>query len=218
MCINMTGTGTGSGANPLGAGKSYIVYVNNQCPSCADSGIDIGLSGDGAWGITWEAVPCPVTGNIQYLLQGANAYYIKLQIRNTLYPVAGVSIMQNNQWHPLTRTPDNFFEAGSTVTFPIAVPYSLQITSSSGSVVSDGVPSITNNGVVMTGNVQFSSCSVTSGSGNTASTASISPKVSTTGSPSKAGGVTTSPASAVRPSCLVLALFFLLAARFFVPL
>jgi len=156
MCINMTATGTGSGASPLAG--SYLVYVNNQCPSCADSGIDIGLSGDGAWGITWEAVPCPVASqNIQYLFAGSTDYYIKLQVRNTAYPVQSVSILQDSAWQALERTPDNYFTAGPSVTFPLSVPLSVQITSSTGDAVTDTIASI-DNSVVIAGSVQFPLC------------------------------------------------------------
>ena len=42
------------------------------------------MEGDGRWDIEIRAVQCPVgTSAIQYWLQGSNAWYLKLQVRNT---------------------------------------------------------------------------------------------------------------------------------------
>jgi expansin (peptidoglycan-binding protein) len=177
MCISLTGNGVGSGASPVTG--THIVYVNNECPSCGNNGIDLGMSGDGVWDITWNAVPCPISTNIQFLLQGDNNYYIKLQIRNTRYPVYAVSILQNGAYHALARTSDNFFTAGPTVTFPLAFPLGVQVTSVTGDIITDSVPSLTN-GAVMQGSTQFLNCA-SSSSGSGATTAASATTTTTTG-------------------------------------
>jgi len=175
MCIQVTATGSGSGSNPVKG--TFIAYVNNLCPECNPTSIDIGQSGDGAWGVTWKAVPCPVgTENIQFLLQGDNQYYIKLQARNTRYPVEGISILQSGVYHDLQRTADNFFTAGSSVVFPLTYPITVKVTATTGDFVIDTVPSLTN-GVVMDGTQQFPDCS--SGSTGAASTATTTTTTTT---------------------------------------
>jgi expansin (peptidoglycan-binding protein) len=85
MCAQVTGTGTGSGGDPITG--TFTVYVNNKCPECASGDLDLGSNGDGRWDINWVAVACPVTGSFQYIGQNSNPYYIKLQVRNHRIPV-----------------------------------------------------------------------------------------------------------------------------------
>ena len=51
MCLELTGTGVGSGGNPVTG--VYHVFVNNQCPECEFGHLDVALPGDGLWDITW---------------------------------------------------------------------------------------------------------------------------------------------------------------------
>jgi expansin (peptidoglycan-binding protein) len=83
MCIQINGTGTGSGSNPVSRAP-FLTYVTDECPTCTrGSDIDIATGLDGRWGITWTAVECPVgSTNLQFVHQGSNEYYLKLQVRN----------------------------------------------------------------------------------------------------------------------------------------
>ena len=86
MCMQMTGEGVGSGGSPIDG--TFIVFVDNICPECQAGDLDLGTSGDGRWDIEWIAVPCPGSiGNLQYMGQGSNPFYIKLQVRNHVIPV-----------------------------------------------------------------------------------------------------------------------------------
>jgi len=177
-CLNVNYLGTGSGANP--PPSNFLVYVNNECPSCSTNGIDLGLSGDGVWNVAWEAVPCPVgSTNIQFLLQGANSYYIKLQVRNTLYPVYLVEVLQNGAYNALERTADNFFTAGSTVTFPLVFPLTVRVTAATGEQVIDSVASLTNS-VVQQGSTQFAACSSAAATATATTTTTAKPTTTTT--------------------------------------
>ena len=45
--------------------------------------VDLGVSGDGRWDVSIQAVQCPVgSSKLEYKFQGSNPYYIKLQVRN----------------------------------------------------------------------------------------------------------------------------------------
>ena len=51
MCMQMTGDGVGSGADPIDG--TFIVFVDNICPECSSGDLDLGESGDGRWDISW---------------------------------------------------------------------------------------------------------------------------------------------------------------------
>lgn len=58
--------------------------MTDECPECAEGDLDLATSGDGRWGVEWQAVQCN-TGDtpVQYSFQGSNNYYLKLQVANT---------------------------------------------------------------------------------------------------------------------------------------
>lgn len=103
-CIEYQGSGRGSGANPI-KGKR-IGYVMDECPSCAPGDIDLSMSGDGRWDVSWKFVACPGSSfPVSFLLEGSNDFYKKVQPRGTRGPVRSMSIngIQGR------RTVDNFF-------------------------------------------------------------------------------------------------------------
>jgi len=150
MCINVTATGTGKGNNPLPTTPQFV-FVNDLCPSCGSNGLDFGLGLDGEWGIIWNAIECTLTSNIQYVLQGSNSYYTKLQIRNTRFPVNSVYLNVSGKLVSTTKTSDNFFLYNGLVSYPLAI----RIYGIDGQCLEDEVPTLSNNNV-MDGNVQFS--------------------------------------------------------------
>jgi expansin (peptidoglycan-binding protein) len=159
MCFTLYGTGVGSGANPI-KGPIYG-FVNNLCPECATGSVDLGVTGDGRWNIYWTANDCPV-GNtyLQYLWQGSNTYYIKVQVRNHRVPVAKLEMKgKDGVYHAGVRTSDNFWNAGSGFPFPFTFPLTVRVTSITGASVIDTIPSMGNNAAVVNGgsNVQLPS-------------------------------------------------------------
>lgn len=103
-CIEYSGSGKGSGANPIVGTK--IGYIMDECPSCAPGDIDLSKSGDGRWHVSWKFIPCPGSGSVDFLLEGSNDFYKKVQPRGTKSPVTGMTINGVSG----TRTIDNFFE------------------------------------------------------------------------------------------------------------
>ena len=55
-CVRVSGTGEGIGTTPV-FGPIYAT-VDNVCSECKHGDIDLGLSGDGIWKITWDFVDC----------------------------------------------------------------------------------------------------------------------------------------------------------------
>eukprot|EP01126_Amoeba_proteus_P019364 TRINITY_DN1997_c0_g1_i30.p1 TRINITY_DN1997_c0_g1~~TRINITY_DN1997_c0_g1_i30.p1 ORF type:complete len:283 (+),score=57.59 TRINITY_DN1997_c0_g1_i30:51-899(+) len=173
MCVQIQGTGTGSGANPITG--PYLAYVYDECPSCSTGDIDFGTSGDGRWGINWRAVDCPVgTDKIAYSWQGANNYYIKIQPRATKIPVQTLEIKNSNgqTWVTAQRETDNFFICPGCV-YPIVWPLQLRLTGINNEVLLDNVSSI---GTVVNGDraVQFTGTGV-------GATSTATPTPATTG-------------------------------------
>jgi len=152
LCLSVTGSGVGSGASPITGTR--IVYVNNECPSCATDGIDFGISGDGVWDITYEAVPCPVGSTlIQYQFKsGSGPTWIGIQARNTKYPVYKLELEVGGTYVSLPLQPYNYFvqSFSTAVTFPAQI----RLTSSNGEQVIDTLSSI-QNGVIIQGTKQF---------------------------------------------------------------
>jgi expansin (peptidoglycan-binding protein) len=93
-------------------GKSVVATIIDECPTggdqnapCASAGhLDLSMqafnaldfgSGDPS-GASWKSVPCPVTGNIQAVLNAGVSSQIYFQ--NTVLPVKSVSGAQLSQW------------------------------------------------------------------------------------------------------------------------
>jgi len=153
MCISLTGTGTGSGATPVTGTR--LVYVNNECPSCNAGGLDLGLSGDGVWTITWQAVPCPVTTNIQYVIKsGSSAYWLGLQVRNSKYPITGLEVWNGGSYFVMPRQTDNYYEQGFSST-PLTFPLKIRVTSAYGQQATDTIASLSSINTVLQGAIQF---------------------------------------------------------------
>jgi len=152
MCLSVTGSGVGSGANPITG--TQTVFVNNLCPSCAAHGLDFGEGGDGSWDITWTAVPCESQGNIEYIFKsGSSAYWIGLQPRNTVVPVNTLEISIAGIWVSLPRDTDNYFLGSVSEIIP---PFQVRLTSIFGEQHIDTLPSILSDQVtVVTGSSQF---------------------------------------------------------------
>lgn len=145
MCLEITGTGEGSGHNPI-KGKRKAVIVD-LCPGgCGQTGIDFAINGDGRWKINYKAIDCPTipgtNGKIQFRFQGSNPYYIKLQARNTKVPTAGIEVMVNNKYHCLARQMDNFFVGSNLGKF--STPLRVRLTAITGEQVETTIKRITN--------------------------------------------------------------------------
>jgi hypothetical protein len=125
--------------------------------------VDLGLTGDGRWGIYWTANDCPVGSTfLQYLFQGSNLYYIKLQVRNHRVPISKVEFQgTDSAWYPGARTPDNFWLV-NPFTYPFTWPLTVRVTSIAGHQVIDKVPEFGTGVVDGSNRVQLNSISSSS--------------------------------------------------------
>jgi expansin (peptidoglycan-binding protein) len=91
---------------------------------------------------------------MQFLFQGSHEWYIKLQARNTNFPVKVINVFNSGVWKALQRTNDNFFTSSGNIVFPLKTPFRVQVVSITGEIVESTINSIVND-QVLEGNGQF---------------------------------------------------------------
>lgn len=104
-CIVGFGTGVGSGKNPIKG--TFRGFVSDSCAECAKGDLDFAMVGDGRWDIIWKFVQCRSGGDPQFIFEGSNEWYWKIQSRATTSPVKELWI----DGEKATKTDDNFFTA-----------------------------------------------------------------------------------------------------------
>lgn len=125
-CLLVTGTGKGSGADPIVG--TFKAYVMDRCPECKKGDIDLSKGGDGRWEVSWKFIPCP--GQKQFFLfEGSNSFYWKLQPRGGKYPIQKIVIAGITG----TRTQDNFYFFQNSAGFK--TPATIAMTDTMGTVV-----------------------------------------------------------------------------------
>jgi len=152
MCVQVTGSGQGLGANPIKG--PFVAVVSDRCPECKTGDLDLAKSGDGRWKINWVAVDCPVRGGLQYIFQGSNAWYWKIQVMNHRIPVKAVQFRgKDNKWYSGKRTADNFWNPPGGFQYP-SFPASVRVQGVNDQWVNDVVPRMSTTPVSGSG-VQF---------------------------------------------------------------
>lgn len=156
MCVQMQATGTGSGANPISK-TTQTVFTHDLCGGCATNDLDLAVSGDGKWGITWKAVVCPVgSEKLKYKFQGSNPYYLKVQVVSNSLPLSKVEFVIGGNTYTATHSGDNYWISPSGMPQVTTFPLSVNVYSTAGEKLSDQISSLTNN-VLLNGvkGVQF---------------------------------------------------------------
>lgn len=144
MCLKFRGTGTGDGLTRMSSEWTSAIVVD-RCAKCQKGDLDIGIDGDGWWGIEWYATPCDVGahGYIQYVFEGSNPWYLKLQPLNSLVPVEDVALCENERFEKcrgLRQTGDGHFVAiGSRWHHPFSTTLHFKLTSIFGEALMETV-------------------------------------------------------------------------------
>lgn len=147
-CIEITGK----------KGKVTVLAVDS-CPGCAEGHLDLSnhafdqLDDEsvGVSPVTWQVVPCAVTGPIAYAFpSGVSIYYFSVNIQNTRVPVAKVELMVNGSYVEAPRTTYNDFVLDSES----ALPWQIRVTSQTGETLEDTFQA-TNAGTTVQGHAQF---------------------------------------------------------------
>ncbi|GAC1562463.1 MAG: hypothetical protein NVS3B10_19800 [Polyangiales bacterium] len=124
------------------------VRVVDRCADCEPNHIDLSAQafakiGDpdlGHVGISYQAVPCSVTGPMSYRVkEGSSEYWTAIQVRNHRLPVAKVEVMKDGAFTEMPRQTYNYFVDQQGVgKQPAGIE--LRITAFDGQVVTDHIP------------------------------------------------------------------------------
>jgi|CXWL01.1.fsa_nt_gi expansin (peptidoglycan-binding protein) len=136
-CIEITGP----------KGKA-VVRTIDLCPECKRGHLDLSRAAFnklaeaslGRVNVTWQAVTCPVSGNVRLQMKdGSNPYWTAVQVRNSRRPVTTLEVNKGGTWKTVPRTDYNYFldESG----FGIKA-VQVRITADNGSHVTGTVPSV----------------------------------------------------------------------------
>jgi len=156
-------------------GKSVVVQVVDQCPTCEPGTHHIDLSqpafsqlddlSAGIIAITWRYVSCPdtlVTGDLEYAIKdGSSVYWSAIAFRNYPVPITAVEITNRlNQVSVPERQMYNYWLSENG--FGLG-PYTVSVTDANGQVISFTMPSLpdaseTGDPVFTSAGVQFGGC------------------------------------------------------------
>jgi expansin (peptidoglycan-binding protein) len=151
MCLEVIANGKGSGQTPFPK-KPMKVIVKDLCPECKKGDLDFAINGDGRWNIKWRAISCSIKQGIQFMFEGSNPWYIKLQIRNTPIPIIKVEIWNGKLWHNMIKEMWGFWIA---INGPYNPPIKIRITSLLNEVKITNITSITANKVIQNTTTYF---------------------------------------------------------------
>lgn len=154
----------GSCAYITGPSGSVTVRIVDRCPECPQGDIDLSPEAFeqiaalelGRVDISWGYVPCEVSGPIVYhFKEGANPYWLAVQIRNHRTPIATVEALdETGAFVPLARADYNFFLKEDGLGDG---PYTFRVTDTLGEVLEDTGVTLIEAGDVA-GAAQFAGC------------------------------------------------------------
>lgn len=151
-CIKVTG--------PKG---EVTVRVVDSCPECEEHHLDLSKEAfakiaeikAGRVDITYQAVSCNVTGNVQYVFKdGSSKWWTAIQVRNHRLPIAKLEYKTDDGWVATTRADYNYFLAADGVgDQPTGLR--VRVTAVDGQTLEDTLPGTITPEAVTTGAAQF---------------------------------------------------------------
>jgi expansin (peptidoglycan-binding protein) len=140
------------------------IRIVDQCPECRPGDIDLSplafsLIADMVRGrvpITWQLIPCPVSGPIVYHFKdGSNPWWTAVQVRNHRYPILSVAYLAaDSTFVEIPRTDYNYFVETNGLG---PGPYTFRVTDCFGQTLIDsGIVHVEDGDV--SGRTQFPSC------------------------------------------------------------
>ncbi|KAK0285223.1 hypothetical protein LTR35_005425 [Friedmanniomyces endolithicus] len=107
-------------------GKTVTAMIVDECPGCGTNHLDLfptafsalASPSAGIIDVTWDYVPCPVTGPLQiHMKSGVSEYWFSAQVVNAHRRTSKMEVSTNQgaSWTTATRMTYNFFEISSGV-------------------------------------------------------------------------------------------------------
>jgi expansin len=154
----------GACAHLVGPKGEVTVRIVDRCPECPAGDIDLSpeafekiadLSA-GRVDISWQYVPCNVSGPIQYRFkEGSNPWWTAVQLRNHRHAIAMLEVEKNGSFVEVTRLDYNYFVDESGMG---PGPYSFRVTDVYGQTLVDtGIAH--QEAQIVDGEAQLSACS-----------------------------------------------------------
>jgi len=151
----------GECAAVTGPHGSVTVRIVDLCPECEQGHLDLSMEAfakiadvsAGRVPITWQVVPCAVTGNVEYRYkEGSSQYWTAIQVRNHRLPITSLEVQLGGAWQPVARSDYNYFVDAAGV--GTTGGFSVRITASDGQQLVDALPPV-QSALVVTGAAQF---------------------------------------------------------------
>lgn len=154
----------GACAHLKGPSGEVTIRIVDQCPECKPGDIDLSPEAFakiaaielGRVDISWQYVPCAVTGPIVYRFkEGSNQWWTAVQLRNHVHAIAKLEYdAGGGSFVAVNRESYNYFVEPSGMG---PGPYTFRVTDVYGSVLTDtGIAHV--EGGEVTGAAQFSAC------------------------------------------------------------
>lgn len=133
----------GACARVTGPNGTITVRIVDLCPECPKGNLDLSPSAferiapleRGRVPITWQYVPCAVSGPIRYHFKdGSNPWWVGVQIRNHRHAIAKLEVEQNGAFVGVPRKDYNYFVADGGLG---PGPFTFRVTDVYGGVVVD---------------------------------------------------------------------------------
>ncbi len=133
----------GACARIVGPNGTITVRVVDLCPECPKGNIDLSPSAfekiaplaQGRVPITWQYVPCSVTGSVIYHFKdGSNQWWTAVQLRNHRHAIAKFEYQKAGAFVEVPRVDYNFFVAPSGMG---PGPYTFRVTDVHGATIAD---------------------------------------------------------------------------------
>jgi len=151
----------GECAAVTGPNGSVTVRIVDLCPGCEKGHLDLSMSAfakiaDVAAGrvpITWQIVPCAVSGPVAYRYkEGSSQYWTAIQVRNHKLGIATLEVQLGGAWQPVARSSYNYFVDAAGV--GTTGGFSVRITAVDGQQLVDALPPV-QSALVVDGAAQF---------------------------------------------------------------
>ena len=153
----------GACAHVTGPNGEVTVRIVDRCPECPAGDIDLSPEAfekiaelaQGRVPISWQYVPCGVSGPIQYRFkEGSNQWWTAVQLRNHRHAIASLEVEKNGSFSAVPREDYNYFVDASGMG---PGPYTFRVTDVYGHVLVDtGIAHM--EAQVVDGAEQFPSC------------------------------------------------------------
>jgi expansin (peptidoglycan-binding protein) len=151
----------GECAAVTGPKGNVTVRIVDLCPGCEQGHLDLSMEAfakiadvsAGRVPITWQVVPCAVSGPVEYRYkEGSSQYWTAIQVRNHRLGITQLEVQLGGAWQTVARTDYNYFVdtagVGTTGSFPV------RITAVDGQQLVDTLPPV-QSALVVTGAAQF---------------------------------------------------------------